>query len=174
MNFFRTVLLILLMGCLAPAVHAAQQMKVPFNFQWGESTQRVEQSLIGIKAKIVERKIVQGRSVIVVEGIPQKLLEQTLFYFSNDSLVEIELQYGDSTWDSAKYAQFSDEIRQNIDMKYGPGRLVTREKTREGDVLQTLIGYQWIQSPISLRLFFFTADRDGESVRVMSLHYKEV
>ena len=51
---------------------------------------------------------------------------------------------------------------------------MTREKTREGDVLQTLIGYQWIQAPMSLRLFFFTADRDGESVRVMSLHYKEV
>jgi hypothetical protein len=174
MNFFRTVLLSLILGCLVPAAQAAQQMKVPFNFQWGESPQRVEQSLLGIKAKIVERKIVQGRSVIVVEGIPQKLLEKTLFFFSNDSLVEIELQYGDSTWDSAKYAQFFDEIRQNIDMKYGPGRLVTREKTREGDVLQTLIGYQWIQSPISLRLFFFTADRDGESVRVMSLHYKEV
>jgi len=66
--------------------NAQQQMRVPFNFQWGESASRVEQSLVGIKAKIVERKVVEGRTAFVVEGIPQKQLQRALFYFKNDML----------------------------------------------------------------------------------------
>ena len=174
MTFLRAALLAMAIGLIPMEAHALQQMRVPFNFQWGESAQRVEQSLQGIKAKIVERKSLQGRNIFVVEGIPQRLLQRTLFYFSSDSLVEIELQYGDSTWDAVKYSQFFDEIRQNIDGKYGIGRLVTREKNREGDVLQTLIGYQWMQGTMSLRLYLFTAEKNEDTARVMSLHYNEI
>lgn len=176
MRFHRAALAaLLLLSTAAPAV-AVQQMRVPFNFQWGESAPRVEKSLTGIKARIVQRRTVQNRQVLVVEGIPQKNLFRALFYFSNDALNEIELQYGDKTWDSLRYAKFFDEVRRNVDGKYGIGRMVARDKSRDPstDVVQTLIGYQWIQGFMSLRLFLFTGEKGGQGFRVLSLHYKEI
>lgn len=147
---------------------------MPFNFQWGESAQRLEESLTKVQARVVERKTVQNRNVLVVEGIPQKLLQRALFYFDSDSLGEIELHYGDASWDSLQYAQFFDQTRRNIDNKYGMGRVIARQKTREGEILQTLIGYQWVQATTSLQLFLYTAEKGAESIRVLSLHYKGV
>jgi len=159
--------------CISHSGFAQQQMRVPFNFQWGESPARVEQSLMGIKAKITERRVVEGRSVLVVEGIPQKQLQRALFYFRNDMLNEIELHFGDNSWDSPRYDLFFEEVRRNVDSKYGIGRLLTRSRNREGDVMQTLVGYQWVQGGISLRLYLFTAERDSNALRLLSLHYKE-
>ena len=173
MRFLGCILFLLAGLGFSPAVHAEQQMRVPFNFQWGESPTRVEQSLVGIKAKIIERKVVEGRTVFVVEGIPQKQLQRALFYFRNDMLNEIELHFGDSSWDSPRYDLFFDEVRRNVDSKYGIGRLLTRSRNREGDVLQTLVGYQWMQGSIALRLYLFTAEKDANALRILSLHYKE-
>lgn len=156
------------------AASAEEEIRVPFNFQWGESAQRLEDSLKRVQATVVERKTIQNRSVLVVEGIPQKLLQRALFYFDGDSLAEIELHYGEKTWDSVQYAQFFDQTRRNIDTKYGMGRVIARQKTREGEVLQTLIGYQWVQATTSLQLFLYTAEQGAESLRVLSLHYKGV
>jgi len=173
MRLSRCILILLVAVCFSPLGFAQQQMRVPFNFQWGESASRVEQSLMGIKAKITERKVVQGRSVLVVEGIPQKQLQRALFYFRNDMLNEIELHFGDNSWDSPRYDLFFEEVRRNVDSKYGIGRLLTRTRSREGDVLQTLVGYQWLQGSISLRLYLFTAEKEPNALRVLSLHYKE-
>lgn len=177
MKVFRAVFLALALGVFAPGLHAAMtKMRVPFNFQWGESAARVERSLEGIKARIVDRKTLQSRQVLIVEGIPQKQLVRALFYFSNDALNEIELQYGDTSWDSSRYVAFFDEVRRNVDGKYGTGRMIVRDKTRDPDtdILQTLIGYQWIQDFMSLRLFLFSGEKDEKGYRILSLHYKEV
>jgi len=132
----------------------------------------LEDSLKRVKATVVERKQVQGRLCLVVEGIPQRLLQRALFYFESDGLNEIELQYGDSSWDATQYGNFFDQTRRNIEAKYGIGKVIAREKTREGDVLQTLIGYQWVQDAISLALYYYTAERGPDSYRVLSLHYR--
>ena len=147
---------------------------MPFNFQWGESAHRLEDSLVRVQARIVERKMIGSRSVLVVEGIPQKLLQRGLFYFEGDSLNEIELHYGDRSWDSAQYEQFFDQTRRNVDAKYGVGRVIARQKSHEGDVLVTLIGYQWSQSSTSLQLFFYTAEQGANALRIISLHYKGI
>lgn len=175
MNIGRIFLGVLLGSVLASScAAAAEEIRVPFNFQWGESAARLEDSLKRVQARVVERKSVQGRSVLVVEGIPQKLLQRALFYFDADSLSEIELHYGDRSWDAVQYGQFFDQTRRNIDGKYGMGRVIARQKTREGEVLQTLIGYQWVQATTSLQLFLYTAERGADSMRVLSLHYKGV
>ncbi len=174
MRPFRTLLIsVFLLACLVLA-RAEEEIRVPFNFQWGESAQRLEESLTKVQARVVERKTVQNRNVLVVEGIPQKLLQRALFYFDSDSLSEIELHYGDASWDSVQYAQFFDQTRRNIDTKYGMGRVIARQKTREGEILQTLIGYQWVQATTSLQLFLYTAEKGAESIRILSLHYKGV
>jgi hypothetical protein len=173
LRFRPFLILIILLAGFSPA-WSEEEIRVPFNFQWGESAQRLEESLAKVQARVVERKTVQNRNVLVVEGIPQKLLLRVLFYFDSDSLNEIELHYGDSSWDSVQYAQFFDQTRRNIDNRYGMGRVIARQKTREGEILQTLIGYQWVQATTSLQLFLYTAEKGAESIRVLSLHYKGV
>ncbi|MEI8311573.1 MAG: hypothetical protein WCH98_12535 [Verrucomicrobiota bacterium] len=171
---FRSLLILILLLSGYSTAGAEEEIRVPFNFQWGESAQRLEDSLAKVQARVVERKTVQNRNVLVVEGIPQKLLQRVLFYFDSDSLNEIELHYGDSSWDSLQYAQFFDQTRRNIDNRYGMGRVIARQKTRDGEILQTLIGYQWVQATTSLQLFLYTAEKGAESIRVLSLHYKGV
>lgn len=163
----------LLLACTAGA-RAVQEMKVPFNFMWGDPVDRVESSVKAIQAKIVERRTVKDRTVIVVEGIPQKMLHRTLFFFKDGYLCEIELQYGKEDWNTKEHARFFDEIRKNIDRKFGAGRMLVREKTRSQDIIQTLIGYQWVQGWMSLRLFLFSAEKEGKALDVVSLHYREI
>jgi len=160
-----------LWGLFCGAV-VAEEIKVPFNFQWGESPQRLEEILTRVQAKIVDRRAVGSRQVLEVEGIPQRMLLRALFYFENDALNEIELHYGNNSWDATQYADFFDQTRRNIDAKYGVGRAVVRQKTRDGDTLETLIGYQWAQPTTSLQIFFFTAERGADALRVVSLHYR--
>ncbi|MCX6972222.1 MAG: hypothetical protein NTV93_19010 [Verrucomicrobia bacterium] len=174
MPLFRPLLILILLLAGFSSARSEEEIRVPFNFQWGESAQRLEESLAKVQARVVERKTVQNRNVLVVEGIPQKLLQRVIFYFDSDSLNEIELHYGDSSWDSVQYAQFFDQTRRNIDNRYGMGRVIARQKTREGEILQTLIGYQWVQATTSLQLFLYTAEKEAESIRVLSLHYKGV
>ena len=151
---------------------AVEQIKVPFNFQWGESAQRLEDSLKRVKARVVDRKQVRSRQCLVVEGLPQRLLQRALFYFENDSLNEIELHYGDASWDSTQYGDFFDQTRRNIEGKYGIGRVIARQKTREGSILQTLIAYQWTQDAATLALYYYTAESGADSYRLLSLHYR--
>jgi hypothetical protein len=171
---FRPLLIVIFLLASLSSARSEEEIRVPFNFQWGESAQRLEESLAKVQARVVERKTIQNRNVLVVEGIPQKLLQRVFFYFDSDSLNEIELHYGDASWDSVQYAQFFDQTRRNIDNRYGMGRVIARQKTREGEILQTLIGYQWVQATTSLQLFLYTAEKQAESIRVLSLHYKGV
>ena len=156
----------------AANARAVEEIKVPFNFQWGEAAQRLEDSLKRVQARVVDRKQVRNRQCLVVEGIPQRLLQRALFYFENDSLNEIELHYGDSSWDSTHYGTFFDQTRRNIESKYGIGRVVARQKTRDGDVLETLIGYQWTQDTTTLVVYYYTAENPADSYRLLSLHYR--
>jgi hypothetical protein len=157
---------------LVTSAAAVDEIKVPFNFQWGEAEQRLEDGLKRVQAKVVDRKHVRNRQCLVVEGIPQRLLQRALFYFENDSLNEIELHYGDNSWDSERYGTFFDQTRRNIERKYGLGRVVARQKTREGEVLETLIGYQWTQNITTLVLYYYTAENGPDSFRLLSLHYR--
>jgi hypothetical protein len=157
---------------LAEPAPAVEEIKVPFNFLWGEAAQRLEDSLKRVQARVVDRKKVRNRQCLVVEGIPQRLLQRALFYFDNDALNEIELHYGDSSWDADRYGSFFDQTRRNIESKYGNGRVVARQKTRDGDILETLIGYQWTQDITTLVLYYYTADNGSEAYRLLSLHYR--
>jgi len=153
---------------------AVQEMRAPFGMTWGESQKTIEKDLLAIKARIVGRKTLQDRTAIEVEGIPQKHLLKALFYFDSDALSEVELQFGSEEWDSPTRNPFWDDVKKNIDSKYGIGRLVIREKTREDDILQSLTGYQWAQAYMSLRLFLYTAEKDAELLQRVSLHYKQM
>jgi len=152
---------------------ASEEIRVPFNFRWGDSSQLVEDTIERAKAHVVDTKTVNGRKVMTVEGHPDPRLQRSKFTFDNDALVEVELQYADPSWDSEKFNSIFDQTRRNLDRKYGTSRNIARETSKvDGDTVQTIVGYQWTQSYTSLRLIYYSAAKDADTFRMLSYHYR--
>jgi hypothetical protein len=167
-----SALLPLLLLLLAAPLRAAEEIKVPFNFRWGDSPQLVEDTIDRAKARVTDTQTVNGRKVLVVQGHPDPRLLCSKFTFDNDALIEVELEYADSSWDTAKIQSIFDQTRRNLDRKYGTSRNIARETSKAGDVMQTLVGYQWTQSYTSLRLVLYIAERGADTFRMLSYHYR--
>jgi hypothetical protein len=101
-----------------------------FGYSWGEPAARLERLLKGVKATVVERRpTMGGLEVWEVEGLAQKGLRRTLFYFRAGELMEVELQYQRDDWDQKQYDEFMGQVRQAIERKFGAGAV-----QRLGDV----------------------------------------
>jgi hypothetical protein len=149
------------------------QINPPFGFQWGEAEKDIEKIITRAQARIVTRETVQGRDAWTIEGLIQPALKRTVLYFGTEkTLVEVELQYEHSDWDLPAYEEFLNSAKQRLEAKYGPPTVLARDKKPEGDVMQTVVGYQWQQSGSSIQLFFFSAERNSEVYRSISLHYR--
>ncbi len=120
---------------------------------------RVEAVLHGAKAKVTSREKKQSREVWTVEGLLHPGLKRTLFTFKQRSLIAVELQYEYPEWSIERYNQRMGEIRKYFDEKYGTGKLVSRSRGNDTDVIQTLVGYQWMVGATMLELFYFSAGR---------------
>ena len=153
---------------------AGKEIRVPFSVQWGDSPTRVEEIMAKVKGKVVEKKTVEKRNAIVVEGLLPAPFQSAIFYFESDALNEVELRYGDSSWDSAMSLQYFEKIRRYYENKYGIGSNIVRQTSThaESGIHQNLTGYQWSQTYTLLQLFYYTADKGPESLRVISLHFK--
>jgi hypothetical protein len=151
----------------------SQQIGPPFGLHWAEGEKEVAKMLEKAGARITAKESVQGRDAWTVEGLIQPALRRTLFYFGNEkSLVEVELQYESPDWDLVAYEEFLNSARQRLEERYGPPTVLALDKQPQGDVMQTVVGYQWQQKASSLQLFFFSAERDKDVYRTVSLHYR--
>jgi len=159
-----------------------KEIKVPYALSWGDSVDKVREMIRAVKAREIsysEKSV--GRSVLEADGLGlgDTLLKKSIFNFKDGSLVEVELQYGDSTWDSEKTVDFFDRTRRRIDERYGPGTLLAN-KIKEhpaGDNIPdgmnyTLIIYQWSQPTVTLELSYYSMEDPEKSLRLVSLHYK--
>ena len=107
------------------------------------------------------------------------MLKKSLFTFKDGSLIEVELQYDDPTWDAEKTVDFFDRTRRRIDERYGLGTLLVN-KVKEhpaGDnipkeMTYTLIIYQWSQPTVNLELNYYSVEEKEKFLRLVSLHYK--
>ena len=154
----------------APAA-AMQEIKAPFGMQWGEPVGRIKEVVTKAKAKVVEERTAGAREVVVVEGIVQDGLKSTLFYFRDGGLNEVELQYDREGWGDEKVASWVATIKREADRKYGPGRTYADETGNENGLRHTLKGWMWVQNFVSLRLVHYTAQKDNDKMRRVSLHY---
>jgi hypothetical protein len=152
----------------------AEDIPPPFGFKWNDSMTRLEQVLNGAKAKIVSRDKKEKREVWTVEGLVQPGLRRTLFIFRDGFLVEVELQYEYPDWTIERYNDRMGEIRRYFDAKFGTGKLVSRSRDLDSDVVQTLVGYQWIVGGTMLELFYFSAQRDQNVFRSITVSYKAI
>ena len=161
---------------------SSQGIKVPYALAWGDSIDKVREMLNAVKAR--ETALSQkspGKFVLEAEGlgVGDQLLKKSLFTFRDGSLVEVELQYGDPSWDGEKTLDFFDRTRRRIGERYGTGELIVNtvrehasgEKVPK-DVTYTLIIYQWVQPTASLELDYYGVEGVEQALRLVSLHYK--
>jgi hypothetical protein len=153
---------------------AVDDIPPPFGFKWNDSMTKIEQALLGAKAKIISRDRKEKRDVWTVEGLVQPGLKRTLFTFKEGFLVEVELQYEYPEWTIERYNERMGEIRRYFDAKFGTGKLVSRSRDTDSDVIQTLVGYQWIVGGTMLELFYFSAQRDQMLFRSITVTYKAI
>lgn len=170
MRLVSAVLLLLLPS--AAALQAIDEIQPPFGFRWNDPMGRVEKVLLGAKAKIATRESKERREVWTVEGLVQPGLKRTLFAFKESFLIEVELQYEYPEWNIERYNDRMGEIRRYFDAKFGTGKLVSRTRDTDSDVIQTLVGYQWIVNGTKLELFYFSAQRDAMIFRTITVTYK--
>ncbi len=170
MRLFAASLLALL--CAAVSARAFEDIPPPFGFRWNDSSGKVEQVLVAAKARIVSREEKEKREVWTVEGLVQPGLKRTLFKFKEGFLVEVELQYEYDKWSIENYNNRMGEIRRYFDGKFGTGKLVSRTRDTDSDVVQTLVGYQWIVGGTMLELFYFSAQREALVYRTITVTYK--
>jgi hypothetical protein len=165
---------LLLIVALAVAASAAEDIPPPFGFKWNDSMTKLDQVLAGAKAKIVSREKKEKREIWTVEGLVQPGLRRTLFIFRDGFLVEVELQYEYPDWTIERYNERMGEVRRYFDAKFGTGKLVSRSRDTDSDVVQTLVGYQWIVGGTMLELFYFSAQRDQLVFRSITVSYKAI
>ncbi len=151
---------------------AIGEIPPPFGFRWDDPTTRVERVLKGAKAKIVARDKSGGKEIWTVEGLIHPGLKRTLFTFKAGVLTQVELQYEYPDWNLERYNGRMGEIRRYFDEKYGVGRLISRSRDNETEVLQTLVGYQWVVAKSALELFYFSAQKDKNVYRNITVTYK--
>ncbi len=168
----RSLFLLLLFCVVSTAANAAEELLPPFGFRWNDSISQVERVLQGAKASIVAREKKENREVWTVEGLVHPGLKRTLFTFKQGSLFGVELQYEYPDWTIEKYNQRMGDIRRYFDAKYGTGKLVSRARDSDSDVIQTLVGYQWMVGTTMLELFYFSAQHDDLVFRTISVDYK--
>ncbi|MGC3989904.1 MAG: hypothetical protein QM796_09550 [Chthoniobacteraceae bacterium] len=107
---------------------APPEISPPFGLQWGENDVHIDELLKGAKATITDKHEVEGREAWTVEGLLQVGLKRAIFYFQQNQLVEVELQYQNDAWDVAKYDEFMRQVRSKVEERYGPGQLIARSK----------------------------------------------
>ena len=162
----------LLIFCAISSLRAADELLPPFGLRWNDSMSRVEAVHNGAKAQIVSREKKEGREIWTVEGLVHPGLKRTLFTFKAGALFGVELQYEYPDWTIERYNQRMGEIRKYFDEKYGTGKLVSRARDTDSDVIQTLVGYQWMVGATMLELFYFSAQHDTLVFRTITVDYK--
>ena len=165
-----------------PNTASMQGIRVPYGLAWGDTTDKVRQMIGAVKAREISFSAKgQGKEVLEAEGlgVGDPLLKKSLFLFRDGSLTEVELQYGDHSWDAEKTTDFFDRTRRRINEKYGAGTLLTNkvkeqpvgEKIPDG-MTYSLIVYQWSQPAVVLELDYYAVEDGEKSLRIVSLHYK--
>jgi len=113
---------------LSPLHAIPPEISPPFGLRWGENDVHITELLKGAKATITDKRTIDGREAWTVEGLLQAGLKRAVFYFQQNQLVEVELQYQNDAWDVAKYDEFMRTVRNKVEEKYGPGQLIARTK----------------------------------------------
>ena len=82
--------------------------------------------------------------------------------------VELPSEYPD--WTLEHYNNRIGEVRRYFDEKYRTGRLISRSRDNDTDVIQTLVGYQWVVGKSALELLLFLSAKRAD---ILSQHHRD-
>ncbi len=74
-------------------------------------------------------------------------------------------------WTLGQFGEFMEQIKQELDLKYGRGVVLAHSRGPEKDVSQTVVGYRWQQPKQALDLVFYSAERQPLAFRLLSMRY---
>ena len=144
----------------------------PFGLRWGETTEAVALRMQQAGARIVDRSKVDDRDAWTIEGIDQPALRQTIAYFDEGkTLVEVELQYGDSKWNIDAYKAFVASVTGRLQSYYGDPEVLERDSRPNGKGVETIAGYQWQTDTKGVLLFFYSLEQGKNTYMTVSVHY---
>ena len=176
------VAILLFPHSLAAQETSGKAIRVPYGLAWGDTVDKVHGMIAAVKAKEIScTEKSPGKIQIEAEGlgIGENLLRRTLFTFRDGSLVEVEMQYGDPSWDGPQTIDFFDRTRRRIDDRYGHGTLLVNNIRQHPDgdnipasALYTLIIYRWSQTVANLELSYYELKEETKACQLVSLHYK--
>ena len=150
---------------------------LPFNLVWGDSMRRLSSLFAGVGAQITNKKATGQLETWTVQGLIAPNLQASLFTFEQGSLIGLEFDYGQTSWDLAKYNDVMGQFRKMLDASCEkPGEIISRqtEQTSEDPALkQSVMGYHWRRGDTLVQLFYFSAEDTAKSLsyRTISVHY---
>jgi len=171
---FLNIFFFIILSFLVEARAKPHEIKIPLGLAWGDGVEKLEAMARPGGFSITQRQEISNKIILTVHGLLGTALQESLFFFQNNGLIEIEYRYGDSSWKGAGYQEFFDAFRRMYDTKYGSGtQLVHMSSTKQKDILISLTGYQWSDGCSILNLYYYSAAFGEEnSYRLVSLHYK--
>jgi hypothetical protein len=144
----------------------------PFGLRWGETKEEVALRMQQAGARIVGRTKVDNRDAWTIQGIDQPALRQTIAYFDEGkTLVEVELQYGDSQWTIDAYKAFVASVTGRLQSYYGDPEVLERDRRPNGKGVETIAGYQWQTDTKGVLLFFYSLEQGKNTYMTVSVHY---
>jgi hypothetical protein len=150
---------------------------LPFNLVWGDSERRLTSLFAGVGAQVTNKKATGPVETWTVQGLIAPNLQSSLFTFAQGSLVSLEFDYGQSSWDLPKYNDTMGQFRKLLDgICEQPGEIVSRQTdapAEDPSLKQSLMGYQWRRGDTLVQLFYFSAEDPAKSLtyRTISVHY---
>jgi hypothetical protein len=150
----------------------SEPISPPFGLSWIESHSQISDLIQEAHLRLTKKDKVDGRESWTVEGFDQPGMSAVVFYFVDDSMDEVELQYSDPGWSVGQYGELMEKVKEELDLKYGRAEMLARERGPTKDVSQTIVGYRWQQPSQALDLVFYAAEREPLAFRLLSIHYK--
>lgn len=151
----------------------------PFGLEWGESQQNTITWANSNNFPIKTGKDLLQRDVIEVDGpFPNAEFDRLRFYFINNQLMEVEIQFHYTSTSPEKNAELEAitealAIKNLIDSKLGKGQLVRNEKNNKNQREWSFIQQIWTDEEHAVWLSIFLARTpQGESLAITSLHYR--
>ncbi len=134
-----------------------EPIKAPLGMQWGVTSERVKDFVKRAGARVVSESPEGYQSAVVVDGIKGAGLDRATFYFVDNSLREVAIDYGSSATTVAAAASQMDRLVADASEKYGNGYRYKAAETKSAGGTKKLEGWAWVQDGGSLRIALTTS-----------------
>jgi hypothetical protein len=163
-----------------PKKDTTQAIQPPFGLNWGESPENTQQWIKKNNHKSVQGINKDGRLVIETEGpFPDVTFNRIRFYFSEDQLTEVELQFNkilkkNSPEEEAQTYTDALELKSLIDSLHGKGHLIRHDEGSDKHSPWKYIHQVWTDEEHSIWLVVFhhKTTTPPQALSMTSIHYR--